>query len=30
MHMSMLHKLGLDLKESSGSYFKMKNHLDEI
>lgn len=30
MHMSMLYKLGLDLKESNGSYFKMENHLDEI
>lgn len=30
MHMSMLYKLGLDLKESNGSYFKMENHLDKI
>lgn len=30
MHVSMLYKLGLDLKESNGSRFKVGNHLNEI
>ena len=30
MHVSMLYKLGLDLKQYNGSHFKVENHLDEI
>ena len=30
MHVIMLYKLGLDLKQYNGSHFKVENHLDEI